>query len=101
MTSSQESPEGANALHRRERSVVVRMNKQIGVVLALVAAMAATSAWAQQRKKITLDDLIIEGNIQKPEAFFILPRSNLDLSDLERREDLKARIVEAVAESPF
>jgi hypothetical protein len=88
-------------LHRRERSVVVRMNKQIGVVLALVAAMAATSAWAQQRKKITLDDLIIEGNIQKPEAFFILPRSNLDLSDLERREDLKARIVEAVAESPF
>lgn len=64
------------------------------------SALVATTALAQ-RKKITLDDLIIEGNIQKPEAFFILPRSNLNLGDLERREDLKARIVEAVAESPF
>jgi hypothetical protein len=72
----------------------------IVVVMLLSSALLATAAMAQ-RKKITLDDLIIEGNIQKPEAFFILPRSNLNLADLARREDLKARIVEAVAESPF
>jgi hypothetical protein len=70
-------------------------------IVCLLAALVATSAWAQQRKKLTLDDLVIEGNIQKPEAFFILPRSNLDLSDLERREDLKARIIEAVSEPPL
>jgi hypothetical protein len=70
-------------------------------IVFVLAALAATSAWAQQRKKLTLDDLVIEGNIQKPEAFFILPRSNLDLSDLERREDLKARIIEAVSEPPL
>ena len=70
------------------------------VLVVLTVGLLATAALAQ-RKKITLDDLVIEGNIQKPEAFFILPRSNLNLGDLERREDLKARIVEAVAESPF
>jgi hypothetical protein len=70
-------------------------------IVCVLAALVATSAWAQQRKKLTLDDLVIEGNIQKPEAFFILPRSNLDLSDLERREDLKARIIEAVSEPPL
>lgn len=101
MTSSQERFESANPEHRRDRDVVVQMAKWTGVAMMVVAALAASAALAQQRKKITLDDLIIEGNIQKPEAFFILPRSNLDLSDLQRREDLKARIVEAVAESPF
>ena len=77
------------------------MRKGAIFIVFVLAALAATSAWAQQRKKLTLDDLVIEGNIQKPEAFFILPRSNLDLSDLERREDLKARIIEAVSEPPL
>jgi len=68
---------------------------------AVVVALLLAGSAAAQRKKITLDDLIIEGNIQKPEAFFILPRTNLDLSDLQRREDLKARIIEAVGEAPL
>jgi hypothetical protein len=101
MTSSQERRGGANPSAGRRGDGVVRMRRAVAVVVMVGATLAATSALAQQRKKITLDDLIIEGNIQKPEAFFILPRSNLDLSDLQRREDLKARIVEAVAESPF
>lgn len=69
--------------------------------LALAAAALAVPAAAQQRKKITLDDLVIEGNIQKPEAFFILPRTNLNFADLERREDLKSRVVESVEAAPF
>ena len=101
MTSSQEREDSANPLQRCGRGVVVRMMKRISVAVIAVTALMASLAHAQQRKKITLDDLVIEGNIQKPEAFFILPRSNLDLSDLQRREDLKSRIVEAVAEAPF
>ena len=101
MTSSQQRKDSANPLEGGGRGVVVRMMKRISVAVMAVTALLASLAHAQQRKKITLDDLVIEGNIQKPEAFFILPRSNLDLSDLQRREDLKARIVEAVAESPF
>jgi hypothetical protein len=72
------------------------------VVAAAVATvtLSADSALAQ-RKKITLDELVIEGNIQKPQAFFILPRTNLNFSDLERREDLKSRIVKSVEKAPF
>ena len=58
------------------------MRKTLVVLLLLLAAATALA----QRKKITLDDLIIEGNIQKPEAFFILPRTNLNFADLERRD---------------
>ncbi|MCC7071261.1 MAG: hypothetical protein IT383_08060 [Deltaproteobacteria bacterium] len=72
----------------------------LAVALGAVTIVAASPA-AAQRKKITLDDLIIEGNIQKPEAFFILPRTNLNFSDLERREDLKARIIKSVERQPF
>ena len=67
---------------------------------ALLVSTAA-GAQSQARKKITLDDLVIEGNIQKPEAFFILPRTNLNFADLERREDLKSRIVKSVEQAPF
>jgi hypothetical protein len=70
------------------------------VFVLLVVVLGAFAAQAQ-RKKITLDDLVIDGNIQKPAAFFILPRSNLNLADLDRREDLKSRIVEAVEGAPF
>ena len=70
------------------------------LVITALTAVASTPASAQ-RKKITLDDLVIDGNIQKPAAFFILPRSNLNLADLDRREDLKANIIGAVETTPF
>jgi hypothetical protein len=71
----------------------------LGAILA--AATLAGPATAQERRRITLDELVIEGNIQKPEAFFILPRTNLNFQDLERREDLKSRIVKSVEKAPF
>lgn len=73
---------------------------RIFVVFSVFLLLMASAALAQ-RKKITLDDLVIEGNIQKPEAFFILPRSNLNVADLQRREDLNAKIIEAVSHAPF
>lgn len=66
-----------------------------GVVLALAAPALA------QRRRISLDEIVVEGNIQKPEAFFILPRTSLNFEDLERREDLKQRIIDSVEKAPF
>lgn len=71
------------------------------VVGAVAVAVFAAAPAAAQRKKITLDDMVIDGNIQKPEAFFILPRTNLNFADLERREDLKQRVVDSVEQQPF
>ena len=82
-----------------------RISRRALLVVAFAIATIATVGLADQaraqRKKITLDDLVIEGNIQKPEAFFILPRTNLNFADLERREDLKARIIKSVEKEPF
>lgn len=69
-------------------------------IVGLVAGTITASAALAQRK-ITLDEFVIEGNIQKPEAFFILPRTNLNFEDLERREDLKERIIKSVELAPF
>ena len=72
----------------------------LAAFLVALPLLAAHAAYAQ-RKKITLDDLVIEGNVQKPQAFLILPRTQLNFSDLERREDLKSRIVKSVEKEPF
>jgi hypothetical protein len=79
-------------MNHRRRPTVLFVTMVLSVSLALSA---------QQRKRIELDELVIEGVLQKPEAFFILPRTNLNLADLERREDLKARIIQSIEETPF
>ncbi|MFZ9886447.1 MAG: hypothetical protein ACO3JL_03000 [Myxococcota bacterium] len=70
------------------------------IVVGLFSMLVAGAGLAQ-RQKITLDELVIEGNIQKPQAFFILPRTNLNFDDLQRREDLKSRILKSVEKEPF
>jgi hypothetical protein len=72
------------------------------VFAALVGGSIFGARPAQaQRKTITLDELVVEGNIQKPEAFFILPRTSLNFDGLERRADLKSKILESVQKQPF
>ncbi len=80
---------------------IVRGCSSVLAAAGLVGALALAVEARAQRQKITLDELVIEGNIQKPQAFFILPRTNLNFEDLERREDLKARIIESVEKQPF
>lgn len=71
-------------------------------VAALVGSAAFFAAPAEaQRKTITLEELVVEGNIQKPEAFFILPRTSLNFDGLDRRADLKSKILESVQKQPF
>ena len=98
MKHSQRSVQAATAA--RQHGAGVRQAVSLAFVI-VATVLVASSAAVAQRKKITLDDLVIDGNIQKPAAFFILPRSNLNLADLDRREDLKARIIEAVEAVPF
>lgn len=71
-----------------------------GALLLAAMVLQAPVAGAQ-RKTITLDELVVEGNIQKPEAFFILPRTSLNFDGLDRRADLKSKILESVKAAPF
>jgi len=87
--------------HRRRALSLSQRVAMLLVGATFVGAVAYSGAATAQRKRISLDEIIIEGNIQKPEAFFILPRTSLNFEDLERREDLKQRIIKSVEKAPF
>lgn len=79
-----------------------------GVALGSVLG-AAGIAGAQGRAKpapkvsnvITLEETVIEGRVQKPEAFYILQRSNLNYNALEPKKSFVPKILDTVKGKPF
>lgn len=71
--------------------------------LFAAAMVFASFAEAQERRRpvIRLDEISVEGRIQKPQAFYILPRSNLNYEGLEMKESFVPRIREALDKEPF
>jgi len=72
----------------------------------LLVAMSATTSLAQDAKKrqprvIQLEEIIIEGRVQKPNAFYILNRSNLGYEVLELRTSFLRKVVRSVQKEPF
>ena len=74
--------------------------------LAVVIA-SASSASAQRRpprrqpRVIQLEEIVIEGRVQKPNAFYILNRSNLGYEVLELRTSFLREVVKSVQKEPF
>ena len=50
---------------------------------------------------LKLDVITVEGRIQKPQAFYILQRSNLNFGELEKSETFLPKIVQSVNQKPF
>ena len=73
----------------------------LGAILALLTAMTPTEAVAQNKKVIRLEEITVEGRIQKPQAFYILPRSNLDYEALDRKESFLPEIDVSLDKDPF
>jgi hypothetical protein len=77
------------------------------VLLALLlVATSTTAAFAQGGKKrqprvIQLEEIVIEGRVQKPNAFYILNRSNLGYEVLELRTSFLREVVRSVQKEPF
>jgi len=53
------------------------------------------------KKVIKLDTLTVEGRIQKPEAFYVLPRSSLNFDELQKTESFVPKIEKSVQKDPF
>ena len=75
-------------------------------LLSLLILIAAVPALAQdtgtkKKKVIRLDALTVEGKIQKPQAFYILQRSNLNFDDLNHPESFVPKVVQTVDKQPF
>ncbi len=55
----------------------------------------------EPKKLLRLEELKVEGRIQKPQAMFLMPRANLNVRDLERSEPFLPKVVEALDREPF
>jgi hypothetical protein len=91
------------------------MRPALALVLLLAAAPvlaedSATSAAtttakdkepAKKKKVIRLDAITVEGRIQKPQAFYILQRSNLDFDEINKAESFVPKVVKSVEKEPF
>lgn len=70
--------------------------------------MAASLLWwappaaaQNKRKVIRLDEISVEGRIQKPQAFYILPRSSLNYEALARDDSFLEKIEQSLEKEPF
>lgn len=76
----------------------------LGVILVTSIVGSSSVAAAQQRSRrnvIKLGETTIEGRIQKPQAFYILQRSNLSFEGLELKNSFIPKIVKSVEKAPF
>jgi len=84
-----------------------RSNSTRWLWLAFASALltAAPSALAQKKarapKVIQLEEIKIEGRVQKPNAFYILNRSNIGYEVMELRTTFLQEVVRSVRREPF
>ncbi|HZH76140.1 MAG TPA: hypothetical protein VEY88_08905 [Archangium sp.] len=64
-------------------------------------APAKESKDGKKKKVIRLDAITVEGQIQKPQAFYILQRSNLNFDELNKAESFTPKVVKSVEKEPF
>ena len=81
--------------------------RSVQVALALLAALgvvmfegASQQAHAQDGV-ITLEESVIKGRIQKPEAFYILQHAKLEYESLDTKPSFLDELGETVEEDPF
>ncbi|MBU1899366.1 hypothetical protein KKB55_16615 [Myxococcota bacterium] len=70
----------------------------------ILSLLLLTPLGAQAQKKgavIQLDEFVVEGRIQKPEAFYILQRSELNFKGLEPKKSFIPLILKSVEKEPF
>ena len=62
---------------------------------------AAKDKAAPPTRFMRLEEMKVEGRIQKPQAMFLMPRANLNLGELDRSESFLPLVSKAVTKPPF
>ena len=79
----------------------------LGFTIAMLGASSLADAQdrarrpAREPRVIQLDEIRIEGRVQKPNAFYILNRSNLGYEVLDLRTSFTREVVRSVQREPF
>jgi hypothetical protein len=71
------------------------------LLLLLFATPAFAEDAAPKKRVLKLDEVTVEGRIQKPQAFFILQRSNLNFDQLEKKDSFLPKIQKSCEKDPF
>ena len=77
------------------------MARLLAIAVLLWAVPALAQDQPKKKKVIRLETITVEGRIQKPQAFYILQRSNLNFDELERTESFLPKVVRSVDKDPF
>jgi hypothetical protein len=85
---------------------MVRTIKSTVIALLMAFAMIAMPfqiARSQTRDKVIriTQGITITGQIQKPQAIYVLSRSPLNYQDLQIKEDFVKKVIQAVKYKPF
>ncbi len=76
----------------------------LGVFTCMTAVTSVSHAQnvkKRPRRVIRIAETKIEGRIQKPQAFYILQRSNLNFEGLELKNSFVPKIIQSVEKAPF
>jgi hypothetical protein len=84
-----------------------RSARLLAIALVTALTLTAAAALAQQKKParapkvIQLEEIKIEGRVQKPNAFYILNRSNIGYEVMELRTSFLQEVVRSLRDEPF
>jgi hypothetical protein len=71
------------------------------LLLLLLLTQAKPAATPAKKRVIRLDAITVEGRIQKPQAFYILQRSQLNFEELNRTDSFLPKVIKSVEKEPF
>ncbi len=84
------------------RALVALAAAMLTIFAVPVRAQSAADKKKQAPRKILrLEEMKVEGRIQKPQAMFLMPRANLNYGELDRSEALLPKVTKAVEKDPF
>jgi len=69
------------------------------VILAAILGISVPAS--AQQGVINLDETVIQGRIEKPEAFYILQHAKLSYEKLQPKQSFIPELLETVDEKPF
>ncbi len=84
----------------------IAMTMMFGLLLLSAATAQAQSraggaAGKKKPRVIQLEEITIEGRVQKPNAFYILNRSNIGYEVLDLRTSFLREVIRSVQHEPF
>lgn len=80
---------------------LVALSAAVLTIFASPAGAQSADKKEAPRKILRLEEMKVEGRIQKPQAMFLMPRANLNYGELDRTEPFLPKVTKAVEKEPF